>query len=209
MRHCCKTLFLVLAIRGLGGCSNGSKPGNESSLSQNMSQLTSTDLMKTIENAPNKIKVQSVAFAEGGPLVLQQAHGNCGGQNVSPPLSWSGVPLKTRSVAIVMSDPDVSGGAWTHWIIYNLPTGRKNIGMGIPSGETVPGGARQAKNDWGVASYGGPCPPSGKHRYRFYVLALDRQLNLPENAGQAEFNQAISGHVITRGVLTGFYARSR
>ena len=205
---CLRTLFLILAVWGLGGCSNGSKQGNESSSSPNMSQLTSADLMKTIEKAPGKIKVQSVAFAEGGKLALQQAHGDCGGQNVSPPLSWSGVPPKARSVAVVVSDADAPGGAWTHWIIYNLPANRRNIGMGIASGEMVPGGARQAQNDWGVAGYGGPCPPSGKHRYRFYVLALDRQLTLSENAGQAEFNQAISNHVLARGVLTGTYNRA-
>lgn len=193
-------------ILGLSGCLQS---GDDSSAPQSKQGLTSLDLMKTIDKTPNKIKVSSVAFAEGGKLALQQAHGDCGGKNISPPLSWSGVPPRARSVAIVMNDLDAPGGAWTHWIIYNLPASRKDIGMGIAPGEAVPGGARQAKNDWGVAGYGGPCPPSGKHRYRFYVLALDRQLLLPEGAGQAEFNNAIAGHVIMRGVLTGTYRNGK
>jgi Raf kinase inhibitor-like YbhB/YbcL family protein len=192
-------------ILGLPGCLQSS---NDSPVSQSKQGLTSLDLIKTIEKAPNKIKVSSVAFAEGGKLALQQAHGDCGGQNISPPLSWSGVPPKARSVAIVVSDADAPGGAWTHWIIYNLPASRKNIGVGIAPGEVVPSGARQAKNDWGVAGYGGPCPPSGKHRYRFYVLALDLHLSLPENAGQAEFSGAISNHILARGVLAGSYSRN-
>lgn len=192
-------------ILGLLGCLQS---GDDSPASQSKQGLTSLDLMKTIEKAPNKIKVSSVAFAEGGTLALQQAHGDCGGQNISPPLSWSGVPPRARSVAIVVSDPDAPGGAWTHWIIYNLPSGRKDIGMGIAKGEIVPGGARQAKNDWGVAAYGGPCPPNGKHRYRFYVLALDLHLSLPENAGQAEFAEAITNRILARGVLTGSYNRN-
>ncbi len=142
-------------------------------------------------------------------LALQQAHSDCGGQNVSPPLSWNGVPPTAKSVAIVVSDPDAPGGAWTHWIIYNLPPGRKNIGMGIASGEAVPGGAAQVKNDWNVAGYGGPCPPSGTHHYQFYVLALDNRLALPSGAGKSEFASAISGHILARGVLTGTYSKAK
>lgn len=166
-------------------------------------------MMQTIKAAPQKIKVTSPAFAEGAALSLQQAYSDCGGQNVSPPLSWSSVPPQAKSVAIVVSDPDAPGGAWTHWIIYNLPPGRKNIGMGIASGEVVPGGAAQAKNDWGKAEYGGPCPPSGTHHYQFYVLALDKRLALPASAGKSEFASAISGHILVRGVMTGTYSKTK
>ena len=172
-------------------------------------QPSAADMMQTIKDAPNKIKMSSVAFAEGKPLAPQQAHSDCGGGNVSPPLSWDGVPPLSKSVAIVVSDPDAPGGAWTHWIIYNLPPGRKNIGTGIAAGEVVPGGAMQAKNDWNVASYGGPCPPAGTHRYQFYVLALDKRLALPDGAGKSEFASAISGHILARGVLSGTYSKAK
>lgn len=200
-----KTFVLIGVLCSFSGCSNRN---TQSTASKKNEGLTSADLMKTIEKAPNKIKVHSVAFTEGGKLALQQAHTDCGGQNVSPPLSWSSVPPKARSIAIVMSDLDAPGGAWTHWIIYNLPAGRRDIGMGIQPGEIVPGGARQARNDWGMPGYGGPCPPTGKHRYRFYVLALDLHLSLPANAGQAEFNEVIANHIIARGIFTGVYSRS-
>lgn len=166
------------------------------------------DMMQIIKAAPEKIKVSSVAFASGAALALQQAHSDCGGQNVSPPLSWQGVPANAKSVAIVVSDPNAPGGAWTHWIIYNLPPGRKDIGAGIAVGEVVPGGAAQAKNDWGVAGYGGPCPPSGQHNYEFHVLALDKNLTLP-GADKSEFAKAISGHILARGVLTGTYNKTK
>ena len=210
--------ILIGALFLLPGCTSNTSnsnvattqsaaPNTMSSAVQNAAP-SAADMMQTIKNASAKIKVQSAAFGEGKPLALQQAHSDCGGGNVSPPLSWQGVPPTAKSVAIVVNDPDAPGGAWTHWIIYNLPPGRKNIGAGIAAGETVPGGASQIKNDWNVAGYGGPCPPSGTHHYQFYVLALDRNLALP-SADKSEFAKAISGHILARGALAGTYSKAK
>lgn len=210
MRRLAFYSFPVLAVALLlHGCTTPSDNPSSSATSTGSAQPSAADMLQTIKAAPSTIKVKSVAFAEGAALSLQQAHSDCGGGNVSPPLSWEGVPPKAKSVAIVVSDPDAPGGAWTHWIIYNLAPGRKNIGQGIAAGEVVPGGAAQAQNDWGVAGYGGPCPPSGKHPYQFHVLALDKRLVLPAEADKSALAAAISGHILARGVLTGTYSKTK
>ncbi len=201
-----RILFKLPIFIGALFCLNGCNSPSDNSSSGPVP--SAADMMQTIKATPEKIKVSSVAFAQGAALAPQQAHSDCGGQNVSPPLSWNGVPPTAKSVAIVVNDPDAPGGAWTHWIIYNLPPGRKNIGVGIAPGETVPGGAAQVRNDWGVAGYGGPCPPSGQHHYQFYVLALDKRLVLLA-ADKSEFGKAISGHILARGVLTGIYSKAK
>src|SRR5262245_50894443 len=109
------------------------------------------------------LTVTSTAFREGQPIPKQHTGD---GKDVSPPLQWSAVPEGTKGLALVCEDPDAPRGTWTHWVLFNLPATTQGLPEGVPAQETVLGGARQGKNDFGKLGYGGPAPPRGKpHRY--------------------------------------------
>jgi Raf kinase inhibitor-like YbhB/YbcL family protein len=150
----------------------------------------------------SEIKVVSVAFKEGQPIPRQYT---CDGINISPPLEWSGVPKTAKTIAIIADDPDAPAGTWVHWVLYNLSA--ENIGFveNLPMTENLKAGGFQGKNDFGKIGYGGPCPPSGSHRYFFKVYALDAELPLKAGATKAEVEKAIEGHVVSQGQLMGFY----
>jgi Raf kinase inhibitor-like YbhB/YbcL family protein len=129
------------------------------------------------------------------------------GENVSPPLRWSGAPDGTKSFALICDDPDAPRGTWVHWVLYNLPADKNELAESVPAREELPNGARQGKNDFGKIGYGGPAPPSGTHRYYFKLYALDTVLNLPAGATKQKLEQAMKGHILTRGELMGNYGR--
>jgi Raf kinase inhibitor-like YbhB/YbcL family protein len=149
--------------------------------------------------ASNSITVTSRAFLDGGKIPEKFT---CDGDNVSPPLAWKGLPVNTGSVALVVDDPDASRGTYTHWVLLDL----QPITTGISEGQ-VPPGSTQASNSAGRASYFGPCPPSGTHRYRFTVYALSEATGLPDGVVLDEALQAIDARTLTRGRLAGLYAR--
>jgi Raf kinase inhibitor-like YbhB/YbcL family protein len=146
---------------------------------------------------PTAIDVTSAAFAadEEVPVVY-----SCAGQNISPPLAWSGVPDDASELALVVDDPDAPRGTFTHWILFGLPTATSSLDE-----DSVPAGAKQAKNSAGRAEYAGPCPPSGTHHYRFTVYALDEPLTLEDGAATDEALDAISEHAIAEGRLVGLF----
>lgn len=146
------------------------------------------------------IKITSSAFQEGGNIPSKFS---CDGGNTNPPLQISGVPSGAKSLALVVDDPDAPGGVFTHWIIWNIPAQTTTI----PEGSAAK--ATQGTNDFGKSGYGGPCPPSGVHRYAFKVFALDRQLVLSGGAKRAQLDAVIKGHVIAQGELTGRYSRKK
>jgi Raf kinase inhibitor-like YbhB/YbcL family protein len=152
------------------------------------------------------MKVESAAFKEGQPIPRQYT---CDGINISPPLEWSGVPKSAKTIAIVADDPDAPGGTWVHWVLYNLPA--ENIGLveNVPVNEELRAGGFQGKNDFGKPGYGGPCPPSGTHRYFFKVYALDTDLPLKAGATRADVDKAIQGHIVAQAQLMGTYQRGR
>jgi Raf kinase inhibitor-like YbhB/YbcL family protein len=152
------------------------------------------------------MKVESAAFKEGQPI---PRHYTCDGINISPPLEWSGVPKSTKTIAIVADDPDAPAGTWVHWVLYNLPA--ENIGLveNVPANENLKAGGFQGKNDFGKLGYGGPCPPSGIHRYFFKVYALDTDLPLKAGATKADVEKAMEGHIVTQAQLKGTYQRGR
>lgn len=119
--------------------------------------------------------------------------------NVSPPLAFTDVPEPTRSLALIMDDPDAPRGVFTHWVLFDL---EPNVGVLLEN--TVPGG-QLGRNDWGEAAYGGPRPPSGTHRYFFRAYALDQRLDLPRGASRREVEQALQGHVLAQAELMGRY----
>jgi hypothetical protein len=127
----------------------------------------------------------------------------CDGADVSPPLSWSGAPAGTRTFALVMDDPDAPRGTWVHWVVFDVPSVETGIHEGSP-----PPGAREGSNSWGRAGYGGPCPPSGSHRYFFRLYAVDGASGLEPGASAAELARALEGHVLAEATLMGRYQRA-
>lgn len=174
----------LLVIGLITACSSAPAEGNEVVMS-NMS-LTST------------------AFSEGGTIPDKYTYNlgsQCNGDNFSPPLAWTGAPVGTQSFAILVTDPD--GRNWVHWLQFNIPAGTTQLA------ETVAGPNVGIKgvNDFSKLGYGGPCPPSGTHRYIFTLYALDTTLSLAEGASRAQFESAIKGHVLGIAQLMG--ARSK
>ncbi len=146
---------------------------------------------------PDGIEVASSAFAadEEIPAVY-----GCTGQDISPPLAWTGVPDDARELALVVDDPDAPRGTFTHWILFGLPASTSSLAE-----DSVPEGAQQAKNSAGRPAYAGPCPPSGTHHYRFTVYALDAPLGLSDGADTAQALDAISEHAVAQGRLVGLF----
>jgi Raf kinase inhibitor-like YbhB/YbcL family protein len=149
--------------------------------------------------------VTSLAFAAGAPI---PARFTCKGENVSPPLAWSGAPAGTRSFAVIVDDPDAPGGDWVHWLLFNLPASVSHLDAGMPNNFKLANGAIQGINDFGSAGYGGPCPPPGRaHRYRFHVHALDTELGLKSAARKSDLLRAMDGHVLAQGELMATFQR--
>jgi Raf kinase inhibitor-like YbhB/YbcL family protein len=145
--------------------------------------------------APSTLKLVSSAFAEGQSIPRDFT---CDGANRSPPLAWSRAPAGTLSFALVMDDPDAPAGTWDHWLLWNLS------GSALAEGATD---GTSGANSWGKTGYGGPCPPSGTHRYVFRLLALDARLELPAGARKPALLEACKGHVLAEARLVGRYAR--
>jgi Raf kinase inhibitor-like YbhB/YbcL family protein len=127
--------------------------------------------------------------------------------NVSPPLEWTGVPKSAKTIAIIAEDPDAPSGTWVHWVVYDLPA--ENIGSveNLPAAENLKAGGFQGTNDFDKIGYGGPCPPSGTHRYFFKIYALDTSLSLKVAATKAVVEKAMEGHIVAQGQLMGTYQR--
>ena len=130
------------------------------------------------------------------------------GQDVSPPLSWTGVPEDADSLALICHDPDAPGGDWVHWVAYDMPADLKGLQEDFPQTEVVEGKALQGVNDFGNSGYGGPTPPPGSpHRYVFTLYAVDGKTGLQPGATRDEVAAAIDGNVIAEGQLVGLYQR--
>jgi len=125
----------------------------------------------------------------------------CDGEDVNPPLTIEGIPEGTKSLVLIVDDPDAPMGTWDHWIVWNIPP------TGKIEENTVPG--VEGMNDFRRHSYGGPCPPSGTHRYFFKVYALDTKLTLNPNSRKKDVEKAMKDHVLAKGELVGLYRRTR
>lgn len=152
-----------------------------------------------------ELSVSSTVFREGETIPAKYT---CEGEDISPPIVWGEPPDGTRSLALIVDDPDAPGGVFTHWIIFNLPADTRQLPAAVPAQPRLDSGARQGKTDFGRVGYGGPCPPPGKpHRYRFTVYALDRTLDLAAGASRSQVLGAMEGNILSRGRLTGIYER--
>lgn len=155
---------------------------------------------------PMSFRLESSAFVAGASI---PARYTCDGDDISPPLSWSEPPTRTRSFALIMDDPDAPVGVWDHWLLYNLPADARGLPAGIPAAPKLDDGSVHGKNSWGRTDYGGPCPPSGEHRYFFKLYALDAPLDLAPGANKQTLLQAMDGHVLAEAELMGVYGRTR
>lgn len=147
------------------------------------------------------ISVTSPAFQHEASIPSKYT---CDGEDVSPPLEWSPGPQGTKSYTLIMDDPDAPRGTWVHWVAWNI------------SGTTLPPAIKpqatdiaQGTNSWPKSGYGGPCPPSGTHRYFFKVYALDSQLDLAPETTKEALLKAMQSHILAQGELMGTYARNR
>ncbi|MCD6285539.1 MAG: YbhB/YbcL family Raf kinase inhibitor-like protein [Anaerolineae bacterium] len=153
------------------------------------------------------MRLTSRAFADGG---LMPPLYTCDDEDISPPLAWEGPPAETQSFALTCDDPDAPGRTWVHWVIYNIPPDARSLAAGTPADAVLPDGTQQGQNSWPRTGYGGPCPPSGTHRYIFSLYALDITLDLePSATDKAVLLEAMEGHVLAEIALTGLYERQR
>lgn len=151
------------------------------------------------------MRIESPAFEPAGSIPPEHT---CDGKDVSPPLAWTDPPAGTASFALICDDPDAPAGTWVHWVLWNIPPAERRLTKGIARTAELTGGACQGTNDFRRLGYGGPCPPSGTHRYFFRLFALDATLNLSAGATREELERAMSGHVLGRAELMGRYRRS-
>lgn len=144
--------------------------------------------------------LQSSAFAEGKSIPKVYT---CDGKKISPPLSWQGIPDKTKSLVLLVEDPDAPGGLWNHWVVYNIPPEVKNLLENVSADTSHMFG----RNSWGEIGYGAPCPPRAEHHYVFKLYALDQMLNLPKKPPYNTVKNAMKGHILAVTTLSGTYKR--
>jgi Raf kinase inhibitor-like YbhB/YbcL family protein len=146
----------------------------------------------------SNIRVRSVAFSHGGQIPPKYT---CEGENVNPPLEVSDLPENTRSLALIVEDPDAPRGVYDHWVVWNIPP-NEVIGENSRPGTS-------GKNSFGDNGYGGPCPPSGSHRYFFKVYALDSDLDIQAGSGKKTLQDAMKNHVLASGELMGQFQKRK
>ncbi len=180
----------LAACLTLAGCG----PGEQSTA------RTESDMQTPGAGAGGSFALRSPEFADGGAIPRRYS---CDGDDVSPPLSWADAPEGAASLALVMDDPDARG--WVHWVVVDMTASATGS---LPAGwATTPGASPQGTNSWGRVGYGGPCPPSGSHRYVFRLLALETALALAAAPTAQQVLDAAAGHILGEARLTGTYRR--
>jgi len=144
-----------------------------------------------------KLTVTSTAFEHNTQIPVEYT---CQGKDINPPLKIEGIPGDAKSLVLIIDDPDAPMGTWDHWIVWNIPV------TDTIEEDTVPG--VEGLNDFKKHSYGGPCPPSGTHRYFFKVYALDKELDIGINSKKKDVEKAMEGHILAKGELIGLFSKS-
>ena len=209
-----KTLALIfsLGILLLGACAS---PATEAAAPPpvNEAPVEATEtLAPTAAPTPTEVASEpvepglpfeliSTAFEQGEAIPVQYS---CDGEDISPSLAWGDPPAGTQTLTIIMDDPDAPGGTWDHWIVFNISADLRELPDAVSAGEV---GATFGQNSWGRSDYGGPCPPSGTHRYFFRLYALDITLNLNETANKNQVLAAMDGHILAETELMGTFSR--
>ncbi len=179
---------LILIVVTMIGCSN---------VRNRVQQQKSGDMIM-------EFTISSEVFKDGGMIPRKYT---CDGLDVSPPLTWKGAPEGTKSFALIVDDPDAPMGTWVHWVAFNIPSTVNSLKEGIPPDERLPDGTLQGKNDFRKIGYGGPCPPSGTHRYFFKLYAVDKVLSISSGVSKDGLLSAMKGHVIGETRIIGRYSR--
>jgi len=154
------------------------------------------------------LAITSTAFTAGASIPRKYT---CEGDDVSPPLAWSGVPVGSKSLALIVDDPDAPDPAkpqrvWVHWVLFNLPPDATGLAEAVAQ-SALPMGTESGLNDWGRTGYGGPCPPIGQHRYIHKLYALDVRLKGLASPRKAQVEAAMQGHVLAEATLIGTYLK--
>jgi Raf kinase inhibitor-like YbhB/YbcL family protein len=176
-------LLIAILVVAAGACSDGG--------------VARPEHTGTVTGKETAMELTSSAFANEASIPIRYT---CDGNDISPPLEISGIPSGTISLALVMDDPDAPVGVWDHWVVFNIEP-RDSISEAIQDLGTA------GNNSWGRTGYGGPCPPSGTHRYFFTVYALDTTLDLVAGAGKEDVLTASAGRVLAEATLMGRYGR--
>jgi len=168
--------------------------------------LLEANLLHAGENM--KLTLQSSAFDNGDTIPSKYT---CEGKDISPSLTWTGVPETARSLVLIVDDPDAPDPrapkmTWVHWVLYNIPPDVSGLSEGMML-EKLPAGTEEGLNDWNRTGYGGPCPPIGRHRYFHKLYALDMVLKGLNTPTKAEVEAAMRGHVIAQTELVGTYQK--
>ncbi len=155
------------------------------------------------------LTVTSTAFPHHGEIPVRYT---CDGEDVSPPLSWSGVPAGAKSLVLIVDDPDAPDPkaprmTWVHWVLYNIPPSATGLPEAVAT-KNLPHGIREGVNDWKRTGYGGPCPPIGRHRYFHKLYALDTALPDMNRPTKAKVESAMQGHILSQTEIVGTYRRS-
>jgi Raf kinase inhibitor-like YbhB/YbcL family protein len=183
----CRPLVVALVIIALGGCRGIPAPAEVEG-----------------ERPSTSWELSSPAFGPQEPIPAKYT---CDGEDASPPLEWGEPPQDAASLALIADDPDAPAGTWVHWVLYDLPPQTRSLPEDIAPDPEPPIGGRHGQSSWHRLGYGGPCPPSGTHRYYFRLYALDRVLDLDPGATKQQLLGAMEGHVLAQAELMGTYAR--
>jgi hypothetical protein len=202
-------LSLCLAFSAAqAACATGKdQPGESPAIPQNESPQTRGPNERT--KGEGVMKLTSSAFTQGAEIPSEYT---CEGADRSPPLSWSAVPEGTKTLALIVDDPDAPDPrapkvTWVHWVVYNLPHDTQSLPAGAAA--KLPDGARSGLNDWKRQGYGGPCPPIGRHRYFHKLYALDTVLPDLGTPTKADLERAMQGHILAKTELVGTYEKKR
>jgi hypothetical protein len=187
------TLYLLAGIMLLAACAPSAPATPEQTITD---PLAMEDAMS--------IEITSSAFSQGQPI---PAKFTCKGEDISPALSWTEPPAGTQSFALIMDDPDAPAGTWVHWVLFNIPVSARSLPEAFPSDAILPDGSMSGNSSFGGPGYGGPCPPSGTHRYFFKLYALDEMLAISAGATKGELEKAMVGHILAQGELMGTFSK--
>jgi Raf kinase inhibitor-like YbhB/YbcL family protein len=177
---------------------------------QGIRSSITTAANRSNEEGKMPLTLLSPAFSNSDTIPIQYT---CEGEDLSPPLSWEGVPEGTQSLVLIVDDPDAPDPdapmmTWVHWVLYDIPPDAAGLSEGVDS-DSLPSGTGEGVNDWGRTGYGGPCPPVGRHRYFHKLYALDTVLKGMNKPSKSQVETAMEGHILDEAVLVGTYEKSR
>lgn len=178
-------------------------PGAAALLVLGLAALSGCHSRAALGQGKPDLQLTSPSFANG----QIPAKFTCDGSDTSPQLEWAAPPSATQSFALTVVDHDAPMGSFVHWVLYDLPPETRGLPEGVPKQKQLADGSKQGENDFDKVGYGGPCPPSGTHRYTFSLYALDSKMNLPPRASRSDVEHALKGHVLAYGQLVARYHR--